>query len=65
MINFDKIMPMKKCPVCKKEFIPAGQHAYKMPRSERLVCSYHCMRQAQREYDSKLKYKKTRERRDT
>lgn len=32
-----------KCPVCKKTFIPAPQHMYKIANGQKLVCSYHCM----------------------
>lgn len=37
-----------KCPVCGKNFVPAGQHMYKIKtkRGRRMVCSYHCMRKA-------------------
>ena len=35
------------CPICKKKFIPASEHAWKIggETENRLVCSYHCMRQ--------------------
>ena len=37
----------KVCPICKKAFVPAPMHAWKIGGSEgeRLVCGYHCMRQ--------------------
>lgn len=37
---------IKICPVCKKEFIPAPLHVYKITKC-RLVCTYTCMRKAE------------------
>ena len=32
------------CPVCKKVFIPAPEHVYKVYlKGYKKVCSYHCM----------------------
>ena len=38
------------CPICKKEYIPAPEHSYKIPTKKtfRKVCSYHCMRDYER-----------------
>ena len=33
----------RKCPVCGKNFIPAGLHMYRDARSNDLVCSWTCM----------------------
>ena len=38
---------MRTCPICKKEFLPAGQHGWKIgdsPSYEEPVCSYTCQR---------------------
>lgn len=38
---------MRTCPVCGKEFLPAGQHSWKIGNSfskQELVCTYSCMR---------------------
>ena len=46
-----------ECPVCKKLFLPAPQHAYNISRFGtnwvRLVCSYHCMRDWERKQEAK------------
>lgn len=53
------------CPICKKEFLPAPEHAYdiilKGGGGRKLVCSYHCMRQWEREYFSKKSKSKKKE----
>lgn len=46
-----------ECPVCKKEFLPAPMHAWKISY-EKLVCSYHCMRQYEVLHAPKKKYAK-------
>lgn len=33
------------CPVCGKEFSPAPEHSYHLDNKEKLVCSYNCERQ--------------------
>ena len=33
-----------ECAICGKEFLPAPLHAWKIS-GDKLVCSYHCMRQ--------------------
>lgn len=38
-----KCVPLKECPVCKKKFVPAPEHAWKI-KYDTLVCSYTCMR---------------------
>ena len=52
------------CPVCGKGYVPAGMHSYRHPDTHKRVCSYHCMRKAQKEKEARLVYKKTRERKD-
>ena len=46
-----------ECPICKKLFLPAPQHAWDISgygtRWERLVCSYHCMREWERKQEAK------------
>ena len=36
---------MKTCPVCGKQFVPAGQHAYKIRKngSDKKACSWSCV----------------------
>lgn len=51
---------MRKCPVCGKKFLPAGQHGYKIGNAEtteKLVCTYTCMRKWEREQEEKSKKK--------
>ena len=37
------------CPVCGKDFIKAPMHVYHVyGKRDRLVCSYHCMRESER-----------------
>lgn len=44
-----KVLSLKKCPVCGKNFIPAPEHAYKTEGSYGvLVCTYSCMRNAEK-----------------
>lgn len=38
----------KKCPVCGKNFIPAGQHIYKDARNGSLVCTWTCVLKSER-----------------
>ena len=40
------------CPVCKKEFIPAPEHIYKIGRTE-LVCSWSCVMKWEKERERK------------
>lgn len=47
-------IPVKKCPVCGRQFVPAPQHSYHMPYEKyRLVCSYGCHRKAERDHYNK------------
>lgn len=53
--NFDTILEDQKqrersCPVCKKMFRPAPEHAWTIGRGNRkkYVCSYTCMRRVER-----------------
>lgn len=41
----DKLIEIK-CSVCGKKFVPAPEHAYK--KGEKKLCSYTCMRKAER-----------------
>ena len=53
----------KICPVCGKNFVPAGLHMYKDARSRTLVCSWSCMLKSERMNEAKsneLKYMNTR-----
>ena len=38
----------KTCPICGKNFIPAGQHMYRDARNDNLVCSWTCMLKSER-----------------
>ena len=48
---------LAECPICKKMFLPAPQHAWDISGYgtdwERLVCSYHCMRAWERKQEAK------------
>ena len=45
-----------KCPICKKIFIPAPYHAYKMSGCKQtLVCSYSCMLASEKRKKYKLR----------
>lgn len=46
-----------ECPICKKKFYPAPQHAWKITGDAK-VCSYHCMRQYEVVHGGKRKYAK-------
>lgn len=52
-------MKTSTCPVCGKTFVPAPLHAYRDKRANtnKLVCSYACMRKSERmkEYANKRK----------
>lgn len=46
------------CPVCGKNFIPAGQHVYRLYEDRSiLVCSYHCALQSERDAQARAKEK--------
>lgn len=51
-----------RCPVCEKEFVRAPYHVYRLPKEQKSVCSYHCMRLAQTEGGAGQRCKKTGER---
>lgn len=40
-----------ECPVCKKSFIPAPFHCYKV--CNRMVCSWHCVLNGEKEVERK------------
>ena len=47
--DYAKGVSEKICPVCKKEFIPAPLHIYKIGgKKGKLVCTYSCMRKAEK-----------------
>jgi hypothetical protein len=48
----------EKCPICKKEFVPAPYHAYRERPKGRLVCSYHCALESDRRKAAKKKIHK-------
>lgn len=54
------------CPVCGKEFAPAIEHAWKIKvknskgqwtQNKKKVCSYHCMREWEKEVEEERKAK--------
>lgn len=54
----NKVYPLKECPICKKNFIPAPEHYWKIDvdgSRPRLVCSYTCMRAWENEQERKRK----------
>lgn len=48
----------RTCPICKKVFVPAPQHAWKTTPTGKLVCSYHCALEYDRRKAEKRKYTK-------
>lgn len=47
----------KICPVCKKYFIPAPLHAWRIGKGTgKLVCTYSCMRKAEKLKEEGKKY---------
>lgn len=49
-------MKVIECPQCKKMFNPATEHSYYAgDNKKKLVCSYNCMREWDREHPIKLK----------
>lgn len=42
------------CPVCKKEFIMAPEHIYKIKTKtgEKKVCSWHCVRDWEKQHEN-------------
>lgn len=53
---------MEKCPVCGKEFLPAGLHSYRIGTNTKpkLVCTYTCQRKWEQEQEKKKKRNKMR-----
>ena len=47
--------PLDICPICKKEFSAAPEHAWKIgyKANPKLVCSYSCMRKWERSHGRK------------
>ena len=43
---------MRKCPICKKRFIPAPNHIYRI-NTKGLVCSWGCVRKHEREKEKR------------
>ena len=52
-----EFMPIRKCPVCGKEFIPAAFHVYKIVNPKnggyRKVCSWGCQRKWEKKHGEK------------
>ena len=46
---------IKICPICGDQFIPAGQHIYNVGKKHRLVCSWHCVREYEKEHPQKIR----------
>ena len=40
-------LSLRACPICRKNFIPAPEHAWRIGNGVR-VCSYSCMRKEER-----------------
>lgn len=51
--------PLTECPICKKKFAPAVEHAWKIGNvaNSKLVCSYSCMREWERTHTDERKIK--------
>lgn len=50
-----------KCPICKKNYVPAPYHAWRVSPKGPLVCSYHCAIESDRRKAAKRKYTKRNE----
>lgn len=52
-----EFIPIRKCPVCGKEFVPAVFHVYKIyiPKKEyyKKVCSWGCQRKWEKKHGEK------------
>lgn len=55
------VLGVEVCPVCGKEYVPAPQHVYKV--KHRLVCSWGCLRKAEKEAEAR-KVKRVRGKRE-
>lgn len=56
-MSYEYEYKIKKCPICKKDFHPAPEHAWKIgpESSNNIVCSYTCMRKYEKEHPPKRK----------
>lgn len=52
---------MRQCPVCKKDFLPATQHVYKIGYHNQYVCSWGCVRAYEKQKELKKASKKQHE----
>jgi hypothetical protein len=51
-----KYLVAAKCPICKKDYYPAPQHAYRVGAGKGVrVCSYHCQRKWEKEHKFKTR----------
>lgn len=51
-----KILMPAKCPICKKKYYPAAQHAWRIGNGNGArVCSYSCMRKWEKEHHYKTR----------
>lgn len=45
----DMGLPVKTCPVCGRDFVPAPQHVFRTPNRTAYVCGYRCARKAEQD----------------
>lgn len=46
---------VRTCPVCKKTFVPAPEHVYRLHKNSGLVCTYSCLLKGRRAIEEKKK----------
>lgn len=45
----------RKCPICKKIFVPAPFHSWRVSEKGAMVCSYHCVLESDRRKEERRK----------
>ena len=55
-MSFNVIHEMT-CAYCKRKFIPAAYHSYRVSEKGRMLCSYTCMLRAREEREARKVYK--------
>lgn len=59
-MSYEYEYKIKKCPICKKDFHPAPEHAWKIgpETANNIVCSYTCMRKWEKAQPQKKKIRR-------
>lgn len=50
----------KICPICGKEFVPAALHTYKSAIDKKLVCSWSCVCESERQKHKQIGKEETK-----